>query len=158
MTHNNDTDDTNSDDSFEIPDDWGPVEIDRALGDIGESLTGDQIGTITMQGTRGFHVFADPTDGPATAFDKAMHVAIYEALGDMNISIDHRTVEQKQGEVTPETIVDEFIRQMNSEGPGFLIEAIEDRLIEQLEHYEAIADALEGADANAEAEADGDAR
>lgn len=155
MTHDTDTNTNDRNDRFELPDDWKQMEIDRVLASMGESLTADPIGTVTMQRTRGFHVFTNLTAGPATAFDKAMHVAVHEALGDMHISIDHQKVEQKQGEVTPETIVDEFIRQMNSEGPGFLIDAIEDRLIKQLEHHEAIADAEAEADGDGDGDGDG---
>lgn len=74
---------------------------------------------MSCYGTVGYHSFYANNEGPAIGARTALHIALDELLEEMFIDGDH--IEERRGEVTPETVAAELDAEFERLGIQYML-------------------------------------
>lgn len=101
--------------------------------DADEEFQDSDLGEMMLQGRVGFHTFYS-NDEPLGGTDTAMHKTLDSMLEMMFLDTEH--IEERHDELTPETVAEEFGRELDAcVGLSFrdrLVAEFEDKLREQV--------------------------
>lgn len=89
----------------EQPSDDSPSIMDEVVR-LSDEFQEQNLGGMTFYGRAGFHTFYDNDEPLTSGVKSALHEAFEEATEE--IYLDEHTIEDKYGEVTPETVTREF--------------------------------------------------